>query len=123
MKNQLVFIATPYSHSDPTIVEQRRKTVGNVCARLIEKGVHPISPGLYGLSLMEFKAKEDTSWESWSDLCIAILKKCSAMFIIDVKDWEKSNGVKGELEKALLLDIPVYLLNPETLEINKFKQL
>lgn len=45
------------------------------------------------------------SWEDYMEICIAMLKVCDAVYVIDGEN--DSRGVKLELEKARELDIPI----------------
>jgi hypothetical protein len=122
MKNDIhigsiVFVATAYSHPDPAVTEQRKKTVSDVCSDLVNKGIHAVSPVIYGLALYESGKFKDTTWNTWSDFCTALLLKCDAVYVIKGDGWDKSLGVAGEILVARTKNVPVFFIDPLTLEI------
>lgn len=115
----LVYVASAYSHDDKDVVEARRAIAGNLCASLIAKGVHAVSPVVYGTALMEFgQMKEDTSWNSWQEFCNAILANAQAVYVINSDGWDKSIGVGQEMLEAATRGIPVFMIDPDTLALS-----
>lgn len=100
----LVYLASPYSHSDKNVVEKRMETLLKVDAQLTNDGLHVVSP-LY----KHYTAKQETlptDWQYWQNYCLALLAKCDKMVVIKYPGVD-SVGVTAELEYCKAHNIPV----------------
>jgi len=116
----IVYIASPYSDEDKTVVAERVKAAGLVAAKLVAKEVHAISPVVYGTTLMEYgPMKEDDSWKSWQHFCNSMIDISEAVYILKIPGWDTSLGVSGEKLRAATRGIECFLIDPDTLELEK----
>jgi hypothetical protein len=113
----MIYLACPYTHEDPNVVEQRFQDVNKAAAALIRKGEivyspisqnHPIAK--YGLPV---------EWEFWERYDTEFLRLASAMYVLTSEGWDKSIGVTAEIKIAEKLFIPVIYIDPETYEVKK----
>jgi hypothetical protein len=102
----LVYVASPYTHADPEVVQSRYEHVGRLTAKLVAGGEAAVSPITYGHHLLDFHAMP-TDWEFWMDFCIALLSKCDRMVVAKIPGWEESKGVQAEIRYAQDHGIPV----------------
>lgn len=121
MEDKLIFVCTPYSNDDENIVKYRKKIAGEVCLRLVAKGIYAISPVVYGCALMEYGENTDGSWNYWQKFCETFLINSKAVYVIKIDGWDKSIGVSQEILFAITHKIPVYFINPETLVLEDYK--
>ena len=103
---ELIYIASPYSHDDPKIVEDNFWRVSNYCAAAVSNGEVVMSPITYGHTLLEFKDMP-SSWEFWTEFCLSILVKCDKLRVLKMDGWEDSKGVEAEISFAKDHGIPV----------------
>ena len=95
----LVYIANPYSHSDPSIVQKRYDKICQVTAGLVSKGQMAISPIAYGHTLLGY-CEMPGDWEFWQSFCISLLARCQKMIVVKMEGWQESRGVLAEIEYA-----------------------
>lgn len=115
MESNLVFISTPYSHTDKSIQIERFELTCNMVAILLNQGKFPISPIVHGHPTVQYGVRGD--WEFWRDYCCEFIKSCHTVYVGDIYGWDESTGVKGEIEVAKSLNKEVYLINHKTAEI------
>ena len=102
----LVYVASPYTHTDPKVVQSRYEQVSRLTARLVADGEAPVSPITYGHHLLDFYDMP-TDWGFWMDFCIALLSKCDRVVVAMIPGWEESKGVQAELRYAQDHYIPI----------------
>lgn len=110
MNNDLIYLASPYTHTDPEIVEQRYRRALWVSARLmsIEYLVYSPIVHLHFLAVLECLPG---TWEYWERFDRAMISRCQQLWILALSGWEESKGVAAEIEIARQLGIPVRLLH------------
>lgn len=102
----MIYIASPYSHPDPTVMDIRADVVGHFavhCFRAGNKVYCPIASWHH--LAMEYRL--DGSYETWRGLNMAFLRHASELWILHLEGWDKSRGVSEELQIATALNIPV----------------
>jgi len=91
----LIYLATPYSHPDPMIVEVRFNAINRIAADLMGRGVYVFSP-ISHTHPIAMAGDLPTSFEYWREYCTATLQMCAGMIIAMSPGWMKSKGVAGE---------------------------
>jgi hypothetical protein len=104
--SDLIFISSPYSHEDKSIVEDRVLKVSKFAAKIVSEGKVAISPIAYGHTLLTFH-KMPSDWKFWKNYCETFIAKCDKMVVLMLDGWEESDGVKGEIEFAIQVGIPI----------------
>jgi len=113
-----IFLATPYSHHDPKIEQDREYLVTEVAAKLMLRGQIVYSPITYGYAIAyRFDLPHD--YEFWLTLNDAFLERASAVYILDTSNWQTSAGVRHEHMVATNHNIPTFLTHPDTLELTE----
>lgn len=95
----MIYVASPYNHSDPEIVERNFREVTEFVADLCSQGVTAFSPITYGHTLIKFHELPST-WEYWQNFCFSFLDKCDKMIVYMMPGWENSRGVQEEIKYA-----------------------
>ena len=107
------YLATPYSHPDDTVVQQRVEIVRFLTAGIIKQhsadDIVPISPILYTDRLQELV----TPQFGWYRFDFFLLDMCDVLKVCKLPGWEDSEGIRLEIAHALGCDIPIDYLNPE----------
>ncbi len=104
--SKIIYFASPYSHSDPKVVEYRVKATSEMVAKLVSEGNVVMSPILYGHQLLKFHDMP-SDWEFWKNFCQSFLVKCEELMVFKVDGWDKSTGVLAEIELAKELNIKI----------------
>jgi hypothetical protein len=109
---KMIYVASPYTHSDPERVEHNFRQVSYVAAKLCSEGHVAISPILYGHTAVRFH-EMPTDWEFWKNFCISILDHCDEMIVLKMEGWEYSKGVKEEMDYAIMKGIKITFMEHE----------
>lgn len=110
MKKSLVYLATPYSHPDPDVQQERFEQVNIAAAVLMAHGLHIYSPISHTHPIAKAGELPGT-WDYWEKYDTAILKCCKAMIVYKLQGWEVSKGVRAETVIANEMAIPVFYLS------------
>jgi hypothetical protein len=101
----MIYIAAPYGHEDPNVVDGRMTMVYAVMASLMRKGVHCVTP----LFMHEVVVRHqlDGSFAFWEEYCFDILQRCDKMVVLKLQGWDVSRGVQAEIKFCEEHNIPV----------------
>lgn len=97
----LWYIASPYSHPDPEVVEARVRELKECVAHMIENFSFavPFSPVLYTHSLQE-SGVVGAPPAGWYAFDLAFLRKADRLIVLELEGWETSVGVAIEIAFA-----------------------
>ena len=113
--SELIYLASPYSHDNPRIREQRFNEVCKAAAVLMQQGLFVFSPIAHSHPIAQYGLP--TNFEYWQKYNDAWMECCSKLFILTIGGWTTSKGIAGEILMAEKLSKPIYLLLPETYAI------
>jgi hypothetical protein len=116
ISHKLIYLAAPYSDSDPLVLEDRIHTLCRCDARLMEKGVFTVSPLLKHLLLTYTTLPGD--WAYWKTYSETLLRQCDSMIVLTMFGWETSTGVQAEIKLCRGQGKPVEFIDPVTLLLN-----
>jgi len=101
----LIYLASPYSHNDPAIMQQRADQVAEMAAYLMQAGLHVFAPIPHGVALAKYGLPTD--YEGfWKPYCHDTLGRCDMLVVLTLDGWETSTGVQDEI--ALADDLGTY---------------
>lgn len=95
-----IFLACPYSHEDPAVVEERFVKSNQVAAAIVEAGhavfsqvsmSHPINKSLT-------KTERSQIGKMWGPVDAIFLDAMDELIIIDLPGWDLSSGIAREIE-------------------------
>lgn len=113
MAKKLIYIASPYTNSDPRVVQENYLIVTKIAGDLVSKGAVAISPITYGHVIAEH-TKMPTDWGFWMDFCLVLLAKCDEILVCNTMvGWKESKGVSAEIEFARKNGIKITYLKEE----------
>lgn len=108
----LIYLACPYSHPNPAVVQARYHYVNKVAGVLMGRGQVVFSPITHSHVIAEEWALP-RSWEFWREQDIEILKRCDLLVVLKIPGWEQSVGVTEEINAAIMNGMRVLHLDPE----------
>jgi len=111
----MVYLASPYRHPDYRVVKERFEKVCKVTASLLSLGQNVFSPIVYSGQLVEYGLPQN-DWDFWKKIDLEILSKCDCLFVLTIEGWDKSLGVKEEMEYAKKNGIPIRYINETLVE-------
>lgn len=103
----LIYLASPYSHHDPDVREERYLAACKATARLMEEGHVVFCPIAHSHPIEVLGMQGVQSGSFWKRQDIAILRHASELMVLCIEGWKESTGIKWEIETAGQLGIPV----------------
>ncbi len=92
----MIYVASPYTHDDPVVVDARYIATKKYVARLFKEKVWVFSPIIHCHSLaLEFNFPTDASY--WKEYNLHMLVRADALHVLELNDWKKSEGVYNEI--------------------------
>ena len=104
----LTYVAAPYTHDDPGMVETRKAAVDIWAAALMNMGVPALSPLSYESALKDWGISIMPA-EEWYRFDRQLMQTCDRIVIMGLPGWEQSRGVSIEIAHAQENDMPIYL--------------
>jgi len=101
-----VYLASPYTHGDPKIVEERAAAAANFTAAHLRKGVFIYSPIVHCHELAKTHDLPK-DFEFWKSYNFAMLSKASELWVLTLAGWEVSKGVREERTFAKSFNLPL----------------
>jgi hypothetical protein len=106
---RLIYVAAPFTHSDPAVVTARMAAFDATVAWLIrDRRAFPISPLL--LAPIVTREKLPSDWNFWQHYSRRLLGRCDELAILPLPGYEESEGLRAEVAFAQSLSLPVITL-------------
>ena len=110
--DKIIYIASPYSHLEKHVRDLRYLQVTDYVANLVIDGNIAFSPITFGHILSEHK-DIPTDFKFWESFCLTFLDRCNEMYILKIDGWDKSEGIKAEIDYCLKKSIPIKYIDFE----------
>jgi len=107
----VIYLASPYSHPEVEVREQRFRDVCHVVVQLLQAGEIVFSPIAHSHALVEHGLPTD--WPFWERVDRDHLARCDEVVVLMLEGWRESVGVAAEIRIAGELGKPVRCLAPE----------
>ena len=102
-----IYLAQPYSDSDPAIQEERFQAGKVAAAKLMKRGLIVFAPIVHSHPVAEVDLSIDTV-ENWRMQDTSFIEFwATELWIYTLPGWEESAGVTDEIETAGRLGIPI----------------
>lgn len=95
----MIYLASPYSHSDPSVRNQRFKEVCQFAAILMKRGQHVFSLIAHTHSIALY-GNLPRGWDYWEELDRFWLGVCEEVVVLCLDGWKQSAGVTAEIKIA-----------------------
>jgi len=98
-----IYLASPYTHQDPEIVNARVAIINARAAHLMRQGHIIFSP----ISHSHYIAMENglpTTFEFWAKQNHEFIIWCDVVMVLRLYGWEESKGVADEIRYAKLIN-------------------
>lgn len=105
----MIYLASPYSHSNAAVRERRFQAVCRATAALICAGRVVYSPIASSHPLARYGIPTD--WDFWAKFDREVISHCNALWVLTLPGWEASRGVAAEIVIAEELRLPIAYLD------------
>lgn len=110
----MIYLASPYTHPDSIIREQRYRAACMATATMLRAGVPVYAPIVHTHPLVAHGLPGD--WRFWSRYDQTFLEIADAVVVLALDGWQESIGVGEELRLAEQMGIPVTFATAEEIE-------
>lgn len=104
----LIYLASPYSHPDRAVRQERFEKVCIKAAEIMNEGYKVFCPIAHTHPLTEYTNilnQKDGDW--WLKQDFSILQHCDVVCVLKLPGWKRSYGISRETEYAIEAKIPV----------------
>jgi hypothetical protein len=108
-----VYLASPYSHPDPTVRAARYLEIEKYAVQLQKLGNQIYSPIMHWHNAA-IRHDMPTDASFWQKSNFAMLRSCAWMIVMQMEGWKDSNGIKAEIEYAEKIGKRIVFLEPGT---------
>ena len=95
-KKQLVYLAAPYSHSDPKVIEERVSKINKKAAELMDEGYIVFSPISHSHPIADHVGNHQDH-DFWLHQDLEFLNRVDHMMIFTLDGWDESFGIQEEI--------------------------
>jgi len=106
MEPKKIYLAHPYSSSDPAIREQRFESANREAAKFIDDGHIVFSPISHSHNISVYGQNANDS-EFWVRQDLTFIDWCDEVVVVCAPGWAHSKGIMAEVEYAGLRGKPV----------------
>jgi len=111
MNRSYIYLACPYTHADPEIMEERFKSATLAASWIRQQGYLVFSPITHShpMALIRELPRDFSYWQADAELMVGF---CKEIVILKIEGWERSTGIRREVELAYSLSRPVSFMIP-----------
>ena len=117
----MIYLATPYSHTDPAVREKRFETACRIMAALMSEGWSVFAPIVYSHRLALHCALP-LDWDYWKKFDTEMLESCDELWVVKMEGWSTSKGIAAEIAIAIELGKKIIYMNETELTDNRLRK-
>lgn len=95
----MIYLASPYMHADPAVIERRVEIAAAVTMRMMNEAKRVYCPVVHGHSLQQI-SEVPASEEAWVQHGLEMLAKCDSLVLLPLMGWTNSSGCFAECTLA-----------------------
>lgn len=110
------YLASPYSHPDPKVKEERFIAACKVSAELMLRGKRVFSPIAHSHSIEVHGMEEVKDGTFWMQQDGPLLYHAAEMIVLMLNGWKESKGVQEEIRICTLINKPIIYMEWDGLD-------
>lgn len=111
-----IYLACPYTDEDETVEEKRFEEVTYAAGVLMNKGHIVFSP-LTHCHPIRKKFGLPGTWAFWESFDQAFIEWCDLVIVYTIEGWDKSTGVKNEMDICREQGKPLKMFNLKDIQM------
>lgn len=117
----MIYVASPYTHKDPFVMEDRFEKTCEYCALWINRGLVVYSPIVHNHPIA-IRHTLPRPFDFWQKFDLHMLDMAESMDVLCIDGWEESKGVQAEIKYARDKQMPVMFRDINGVDIYKAKK-
>ena len=113
----MIYLASPYTHPDRDVRQERFEAACRAAAALIRRGHVVFSPIAHSHCINQHGLPVE--WSYWERQDRRLLAACEELWVLQLDGWEHSRGVLAEIAIARALGKPVRFVSETELAEEK----
>lgn len=114
----LIYLATPYSKAYPEsprheALPHAHRGACIIAARMIARGFKVYSPIAHTHPIAEHGKLNPLDHDLWMNLDAALMDRSDVLVVVQMRGWNKSKGVKMEIDAFKSAGKPIFYLDPQ----------
>lgn len=99
--SKFIYLAAPYTHSDPVIRNSRAELANWAAAELMQAGLEVFSPITHGHAIANHLPPSVAhDHDFWMRQCLPMVERADALVILPLSGWNTSSGIAREIAHA-----------------------
>ena len=107
----MIYLASPYTHEDPSVMEQRFDAACRAAGKLMAQGYVVFSP-IAHTHPIAVRCELPRGWDYWERFDRQFIEACQKVLVLRIDGWHTSKGVAAEVKLAESRGIPVDYIDP-----------
>lgn len=108
----LIYLASPYSHPDRAVMDERFEAACRAAASLMSQGLHVFSPIAHSHSVAVVGGLDLVDLDFWLGQDMAVLRFCDELRVLRLDGWDLSKGISREMAWAREHGMPLSAMEP-----------
>ncbi len=114
---KLVYLASPYTHPDVSVRIARFDAAALASAEIIKAGLNVFSPIVHSHPLTQHGLNGD--WQTWIEVDHDWIRRCDEVWVLMLRGWQQSVGVRAEIRFAGEIGRPVRYLSSAIMDMRR----
>lgn len=107
----MIYLASPYSHSNPEVQEDRYNEACDCAVWLTQRGYVVYSP-IASWHVIARHYALPTSYDFWKKVNNDFINLAEAVYLLDIPGWKDSRGVQEEIKFARAINVKICMIVP-----------
>jgi len=96
----LIYLASPYTHKDPQVQQQRYELAMEAVAEFLRQGEFVYSPIVHCHEMAK-RHSLPTDYQFWWNYNVDFMDSAQSIYVLCIDGWKESAGVRKEIEFAI----------------------
>lgn len=102
----MIYLASPYTHNDPTIEEHRYEAIARFTVAKLTEGYCIYSPIVH-CHILARTYGLPAKFDFWMQYNFRMLRLAQSLWVVRLPGWDISKGVQAEIQFAQAAYIPI----------------
>jgi len=112
-EHKVIYLASPYSHENLIVLNDRVLSAASVGGKLMRTTGHVFMVPVPHSHMIGEMLNNSLDHQFWLKQCFGLLERCDEIWIVTLNGWKESVGINLEIEYAKSLGIPIRTIDTD----------